>query len=115
MNEKTAVQLAKSLFYDRALVKIDGEYVGAIASIPKDRNSHDLNYSEIFIRDNVPVMVYLLIEGKFEIVRHFLNTCLKLQSKQFQTQGIFPTSFTEIEGQLIADYGQRAIGRVYGG
>jgi hypothetical protein len=112
MQEETLVQLAKSLFYEKALVKLDGEFVGAVASIPRNQNYQDLNYSEIFIRDNVPVMIYLLLEGKFEIVKHFLNTCLRLQSEHFQTRGIFPTSFVEIEGKLIADYGQRAIGRV---
>lgn len=112
MKEELLVQLAKSILYEQALVKVDGELVGAIASIPKNKNSQDLNYNEVFIRDNVPVMIYLLLEGRFEIVRHFLNTCLRLQSDQFQTRGIFPTSFVEIEGKLVADYGQRAIGRV---
>jgi hypothetical protein len=113
MKEESLVQLAQSLLYEKALVKVDGEFVGAIASIPRNREgSQDLNYNEIFIRDNVPVMIYLLLAGKFEIVRHFLNTCLRLQSDQFQTRGIFPTSFVEIDGKLIADYGQRAIGRV---
>ncbi len=112
MKEESLVQLAKSLLYEKALVKLDGEYVGAVASIPRNQDNHDLNYNEIFIRDNVPVMIYLLLEGKFEIVKHFLNTCLRLQSDQFQTLGIFPTSFAEIEGKLVIDYGQRAIGRV---
>jgi hypothetical protein len=113
MQEKNVIQLAKSLLFDKALVKLNGEYVGAVAAISRvAQNAHDLNYNEIFIRDNIPVMIYLLLEGKFEIVRHFLDTCLKLQSTQFQTQGIFPTSFVEIEGKLVADYGQRAIGRV---
>ena len=112
MNEEILIQLAKSILYEQALVKIDGKFVGAVASIPRNKNTQDLNYNEIFIRDNVPVMIYLLIEGRFEIVRHFLNTCLRLQSDQFQTRGIFPTSFVEIEGKLVADYGQRAIGRV---
>jgi len=112
MKEELLVQLAKSILYEQALVRVDGEFVGAIASIPKNKNSQDLNYNEVFIRDNVPVMIYLLLEGRFEIVRHFLNTCLRLQSDQFQTRGIFPTSFVEIAGNLVADYGQRAIGRV---
>jgi len=112
MKEESLVQLAKSLLFEKALVKFDGEYVGAVASIPRNLDNQDLNYTEIFIRDNVPVMIYLLLEGKFEIVKHFLNTCLKLQSDQFQTRGIFPTSFVEVKGKLVADYGQRAIGRV---
>jgi hypothetical protein len=114
--EQSIVEQAKSLLYDQALVKLDGQYVGAIAAIPKaslqEKSNQDLNYNEIFIRDNIPVMIFLLLEGKSEIVKHFLNTCLKLQSTEFQTRGIFPTSFVELKGELIADYGQRAIGRV---
>lgn len=113
MKEESVVQIAKSLFYEKLLVKLDGELVGALAAIPKNRESHDLNYGEIFLRDNVPVMVFLLIEGKYDVVKHFLDTCLQLQSNQFQTQGIFPTSFAEIKGKITADYGQKAIGRVY--
>lgn len=114
--EQAIVKRAKSLLYDQALVKIDGQFVGALAAIPKITQktdlAKDLNYNEIFIRDNIPVMIYLLIDGKYEIVKHFLDTCLKLQSQEFQTRGIFPTSFVEIDGKLTADYGQRAIGRV---
>jgi hypothetical protein len=114
--EASIVEMAESLFYEQALVHHDGEWVGAIAAIPKNRPSAefhlDLNYGEIFIRDNVPVMAYLLLQGHYPAVRHFLTTCLRLQSEDAQTIGIFPTSFIEINGQLIADYGQRAIGRV---
>lgn len=112
MKEESVIRLAKSLFYEKALVQIEGEFVGAVAAIPQKAGGFDLNYNEIFIRDNVPVMIYLLIEGKYEIVQHFLNTCLSLQSDHFQTRGIFPTSFVHVDGQLVADYGQRAIGRV---
>ena len=38
--------------------------------------------------------------------------CLELQSHSEQTRGIFPTSFVEQEQVLIADYGQRSIGRI---
>jgi hypothetical protein len=114
--EESIVTQAKSLLYEQALVKLNGQFVGALAAIPKKSSTlagaKDLNYHEIFIRDNIPVMIYLLLDGQYEIVKHFLNTCLKLQSTEFQTRGIFPTSFVEIKGKLIADYGQRAIGRV---
>lgn len=114
--EQVIVKRAKSLLYEQALVKLDGQFVGALAAIPKKSSmphlEKDLNYHEIFIRDNIPVMIYLLLDGKYEIVQHFLNTCLKLQSIEFQTKGIFPTSFVEINGKLLADYGQRSIGRV---
>lgn len=113
MKEESVVQVARSLFYEKLLVKFNGEFVGALAAIPKNSESHDLNYGEIFLRDNIPVMIYLLIEGKHDIVKNFLDTCLDLQSDQFQTQGIFPTSFAEINGKITADYGQKAIGRVY--
>jgi hypothetical protein len=116
LSESSVVQMAQSLFYERALVSLQGEWVGAIAAIPKvpahGGTTLDLNYDEVFIRDNVPVMIYLLTQGKHSVVRHFLETCLSLQSQHPQTQGIFPTSFIEHKGQVVADYGQRAIGRV---
>ncbi|MEB3291710.1 MAG: glycoside hydrolase 100 family protein [Synechococcales bacterium] len=117
-SEEATIQMAQNLLYQRAMVSLDGAWVGTIAAIPK-RHSHladaiagDLNYCEIFIRDNVPVMIYLLLVGKQDCVRHFLQTCLKLQSQQAATRGIFPTSFVEVDGKVVADYGQRAIGRV---
>lgn len=114
LSEESIVQAAQSLIYERALVQFNGEWIGAIAAIPKNPGTvqPDLNYGEIFIRDNVPVMIYLLIQGKYAAVRHFLETCLSLQSQQPETRGIFPTSFVEHEGKVVADYGQRAIGRV---
>jgi hypothetical protein len=115
-SEQSVVRMAQSLFYNRALVSLQGEWVGAIAAIPKVPEHGgtvlDLNYDEVFLRDNVPVMIYLLTQGKYSVVRHFLETCLSLQSQQPQTRGIFPTSFIEHNGQVVADYGQRAIGRV---
>jgi beta-fructofuranosidase len=102
--EQSVVDLARSLFYERAMVMIDGNYVGAVAAISKASANEqpDLNYGEIFIRDNVPVMIYLLFQGKHDIVRHFLDTCLRLQRQQFETRGIFPTSFVERDGNLMA-------------
>jgi hypothetical protein len=32
MHEETVIQIAKSLFYEKTLAKIDGEFVGALAS-----------------------------------------------------------------------------------
>jgi hypothetical protein len=119
VKEQAVIDLATSLFFDHAFVKAEGEIVGAQAAIPKKGKADpdavhkpDLNYGEVFIRDNVPVMIYLLLVGKTDTVRHFLDTCLKLQSQQFQSRGIFPTSFIEHNHTLVADYGQRAIGRV---
>lgn len=114
MDAQTAVKTARDLLFQQAMVEIDGQWGGSLAAIAgrNVKSEADLNYSEIFIRDNVPVMVYLLMEGKYEAVKNFLNICLRLQSTQFQTRGIFPTSFVEVDGKLVPDYGQRAIGRV---
>ncbi len=120
MLESQVLQQAQSLLYQQAMVSMQGEWVGAIAAIPRRQTSkaqkaeHEgaLNYGEIFIRDNVPVMTYLLLQNKTPVVKNFLTTCLHLQSHSHQTRGIFPTSFVEHDGELVADYGQRAIGRV---
>lgn len=111
MKEQRVVERARSLLYDRALVKFRGKYVGTVAAIPRHAGQ-DLNYNEIFMRDNVPTMIFLLLDGKSEIVRHFLDTCLELQNQGVPTVGILPTSFVEINGEIKVDYGQRAIGRV---
>nr|WP_218082060.1 glycoside hydrolase 100 family protein [Anthocerotibacter panamensis] len=126
--EQATVQLARDLFYNRAMIQFEGAYMGALAAIPQAPHTRgarkslppalvqhtyeDLNYTEVFIRDNIPVMIFLLLDGKGEVVRNFLDTCLNLQSTRLQTAGIFPTSFFVQNGKLVADYGQRAIGRV---
>jgi Alkaline and neutral invertase len=117
-HEKSVIESACAMLYEQALVYYEGKPIGAIAAIPQRysrlekgaASTLDLNYIEVFIRDNVPVMIYFLVGGKAEIVRDFLDTCLSLQSEAFETAGVFPTSFTEHQGALVADYGQRAIG-----
>jgi Alkaline and neutral invertase len=119
-HEKSVIESARAMLYEQALVYYEGKPIGAVAAIPQRpsrlekgaASTLDLNYIEVFIRDNVPVMIYFLVDGKAEIVRDFLDTCLSLQSEAFETAGVFPTSFTEHQGALVADYGQRAIGRV---
>jgi Alkaline and neutral invertase len=107
-------QKARQMLYEEAMVTIRGQYAGALAAIPQTSKQAQpaLNYHELFIRDNVPVMIYLLTQGDYAYVKHFLDMCLTLQSSRPETAGIFPTSFMEREGRLVADYGQRAIGRV---
>ena len=110
--EEAVVQRAKEHF-ERTLVQVRGKLAGSVAALGHPQNHQELNYGEIFLRDNVPVMVYLLLQGRFEIVRNFLDLCLDLQSSAYQTRGVFPTSFIEHkQGVLIADYGQRSIGRI---
>ena len=98
--------------FERTLIPVRGQLAGSVAALEHPRHDEALNYGEIFLRDNVPVMVYLLTQKRFDIVKQFLSICLDLQSTTYQTRGVFPTSFVEEKGQLIADYGQRSIGRI---
>lgn len=84
--EESVVQKAKEQF-ERTLVLARGQLVGSVAALEHPRSSEALNYGEVFLRDNVPVMMYLLLQGRFEIVRHFLEVCLDLQSSTYQTRG----------------------------
>ena len=110
-NEEAVVAIANAHF-ERSLVRVRGEFVGSVAALEHPGKSGAVNYGEVFVRDNVPVMLYLLLQGRYGIVRHFLRICHELQSSAYQTRGIFPTSFVEQHGSLIADYGQRSIGRI---
>jgi len=109
--EDAVVGLAQEHF-ERTLVAVGGATVGSVAALVHPRRCGTANYGEVFLRDNVPVMLYLLLQGRFTIVRHFLEVCLELQSNTYQTRGVFPTSFVEEQGNLVADYGQRSIGRI---
>ena len=103
---------AAEMHFERTLVSMGGHQVGSVAALKHPSKGDALNYGEIFLRDNVPVMIYLLETGRNTIVRHFLRTSLDLQSTSPQTRGVFPTSFVEEGGKLLADYGQRSIGRI---
>ncbi len=109
--EESVVASARAHF-ERTLVKVRGAVVGSVAAMEHPSSGDAANYGEVFLRDNVPVMFHLLLEGRFAIVRHFLAICLELQSHSDQTRGIFPTSFVAQGQELIADYGQRSIGRI---
>ncbi|MEB3350505.1 MAG: glycoside hydrolase 100 family protein [Cyanobacteriota bacterium] len=111
-SREEGVVLRAQEHFERTLVQAAGQVVGSVAALEHPRSSDAANYGEVFLRDNVPVMVYLLLQGRYDVVRHFLTVCLDLQSSTYQTRGVFPTSFVEQDGQLIADYGQRSIGRI---
>jgi hypothetical protein len=98
--------------FERTLVSARGALVGSVAALEHPSRSGAANYGEVFLRDNVPVMLYLLLQRRFPIVRHFLEVCLELQCTAYQSRGVFPTSFVELQGNLVADYGQRSIGRI---
>jgi len=110
-NEEQVLQKAREHF-EATLIGVQGELAGSVAAMEHRRADDALNYGEIFLRDNVPVMIYLMLEGRFAIVKQFLRVSLQLQSTNVQTRGVFPTSFVEEEGELVADYGQRSIGRI---
>ena len=105
-DEEKIVTNAKKHF-EKTLVEISGELVGSVAALEHPTKNKKLNYGEIFLRDNVPVMIYLITQKRYEIVKKFLSVCLELQSTNYQTRGVFPTSFVEENGKLIGDYGQR--------
>lgn len=109
--EDAVVASAREKF-ERTLVSVQGSLVGSVAALEHPRSHDALNYGEVFLRDNVPMMLHLLLEGRFDIVRHFLSVCLDLQSSTYQTRGLLPTSFVEENGQLLADCGQRSIGMI---
>jgi len=111
-SKEEAVVASAREHFERTLVRVRGELVGSVAALEHPNKSAAANYGEVFLRDNVPVMLYLLVQGRFEIVRNFLTVCLDLQSSTYQTGGCSPTSFVEQNGVLIADYGQRSIGRI---
>jgi beta-fructofuranosidase len=98
--------------FERTLVRVRGDVVGSVAAMEHPSCGETANYGEVFLRENVPVMFHLLLERRFSIVRHFLQVCLELQSHSDQTRGIFPISFVEQGQELIANYGQRSIGRI---
>ena len=110
-NEEAVIKRAQEHF-ERSLIKIDGQLAGSVAALEHPASNDALNYGEIFLRDNVPVMIYLLTQKRYDIVKKFLTVCLDLQSTSYQTRGVFPTSFVEENNELIADYGQRSIGRI---
>ena len=109
--ENAVLERASQLF-ESSLISVQGSLVGSLAARAHPRRRGEANYGEVFLRDNVPVMVHLLLQQRFPVVRHFLETCLLLQSEGRQTRGVFPTSFVEENGQLVADYGQRSIGSI---
>lgn len=98
--------------FENSLVSARGSLVGSVAALEHPGPHGEANYGEVFLRDNVPVMLYLLLQQRYGIVRHFLEVCLELQNTTYQSRGIFPTSFVEQQGILVADYGQRSIGRI---
>ena len=89
-NEEQVLQKAREHF-EATLIGVQGELAGSVAAMEHRRSDDALNYGEIFLRDNVPVMIYLMLQGRFAIVKQFLSVSLQLQSTNVQTRGVFPT------------------------
>ena len=83
-DEDKIVTNAKKHF-EKTLVEISGELVGSVAALEHPTKNLKLNYGEIFLRDNVPVMIYLITQKRYDIVKKFLKVCLELQSTNYQT------------------------------
>ena len=102
-------------------LRLGDELVGTVAA--SDPHADVLNYRECFVRDfAVSAAAYLAI-GETDPVRAFLSTLAELHpdptaSAVPPADGLMPASFTvqrdpeDGREHVIADYGQRAIGRV---
>ncbi|MBI1194549.1 MAG: alkaline invertase [Gammaproteobacteria bacterium] len=106
---------------DETILYHNGQPVGTTAAVPTNLSA--VNYGDCFIRDFFPSALVFLMKGEYEIVRNFLTTVLRLCDQQERmpghdfSEGLMPASFevaaTEDGGtKLIADFGDRAIGRV---
>jgi len=104
----------------RSLIYYQGKPVGTAAAC--DERVVAANYNECFVRDFVPSAMVFLMSGQHDIVRHFLETVMRLRGHQHvmkghqRSLGLMPASFHVVvedgEEKVIPDFGDRAIGRV---
>ncbi len=98
-----------------------GQLVGTAASI--DPNAPAANYADCFVRDFFPVGLIMLLEDRSDVVRAFLHLIMQLRGQQEDLEGqqlapgVLPASFRIQQNdrgdeEIIADFGDRAIGRV---
>jgi hypothetical protein len=64
---------------DQAVITYAGKPVGTAAA--RDAQTSTLNYDQIFTRDFAVSAFAFLLDGRGEIVRHFLTTAVQLQSQ----------------------------------
>ena len=118
---ETALQAAYEIL-ERSVMSYQGRPVGTVA-VCNPRGVTAENYNECFVRDFAVSALVFLVDGKLDIVRHFLETLLALRDPDGHTEshqlqpGVMPASFRAVAGEdgeqrLLADYGDRAIGRV---
>jgi len=111
----------------RAQLRFGGEVVGTVAAC--DPGPVLLNYRECFVRDFAVSAAALLAAGQARSVRAFVVTVARLQAHggvdagMRPAPGLLPASFAVVrdagasegegaEERIVADFGQRAIGRV---
>lgn len=101
-------------------MEFDGRRIGVRAA--NDHERPHLNYDQCFVRDFAVCAPAFLLRGDTEIVRDFLNTVLRLQSREHALdaleprKGFMPASFRPVERNgewvLRGDYGEQSIARV---
>ncbi len=120
MTQKTSIESAYEIL-NRAVVQYRGRSVATVAAVDPALAAE--NYEECFVRDFVPSALVFLMDGEPAIVRNFLRALQQLSGQQKVMEGherafgLMPASFkvaTDGHGQdrIIADFGERAIGRV---
>lgn len=108
---------------ERSIMYYKGRPIGTLAALPDASKLAAANYEECFIRDFVPSALVFLIQGRSDIVKNFLETVVKLRTRERTVAGheiqpgVMPASFRVVIGadgeeHLQADFGERAIGRV---
>jgi glycogen debranching enzyme len=105
---------------ERSIILYRGEPVGTAAAV--DPNPVAVNYNECFVRDFVPSAQVFLMRKEYGIVRNFLRVVMRLRGQQpvleghQRSRGLMPASFHVVREadreELVADFGERAIGRV---
>lgn len=119
MTDDQALNSAYKLLND-AILRFDEDAVGTAAAL--DARVAAANYEECFIRDFVPSAFVFLMDGQFDVVRNFLNLVVALRNQQSvmaghdRATGLMPASFRIAQDgeqqRALADFGERAIGRV---
>ena len=100
-----------------------GKVVGTVAACDPVPWKSQLNYRECFVRDFAVSAAAFLAAGEHETVGNFLTTVATLQADAdgdaglTPAPGLMPASFAVMRSpdggeRLVADFGQRAIGRV---
>ncbi|MEO0406393.1 MAG: glycoside hydrolase 100 family protein [Cyanobacteria bacterium P01_A01_bin.135] len=104
----------------RSIMYYRGKAVGTVAAC--DETVDPLNYDQCFTRDFAVSAIAFLLRGETEIVRHFLEITLELQSRERRMNyfkpgpGVMPASFKVVhdgnEEHLDSDFGEQAIAKV---